>query len=242
MKGLSKFVLGLIICILLVGIVFAANEGFGSQNNETGNSVNASVSNNASNSEEAQQRQTIRERNEFKDELRELRQEKKELKGNLREYLRERNEIRARILGKNVTFDKQGEKLRLRVENHMAETMLNITEELDEDNETVLKVKDSNGNLRIIKIMPDTVAERALERLRLKNCVEEEGCSIELKEVGQGEQAKLAYEMKTQRQSKVFGLFGARMQVQAQVDAETGEIVRVNKPWWAFLASEPAEE
>jgi hypothetical protein len=29
------------------------------------------------------------------------------------------------------------------------------------------------------------------------------------------------------------------MQVQAQVDAETGEIIQVNKPWWAFLAVEP---
>jgi len=89
--------------------------------------------------------------------------------------------------------------------------------------------------------MPNTASETALQRLRLKNCNEEQGCNIELKEVGQGQQAKLAYEMKTQRQSKVFGLFGARMQVQAQVDAETGEIVRVKKPWWAFLASEPAE-
>jgi len=32
------------------------------------------------------------------------------------------------------------------------------------------------------------------------------------------------------------------MNVEAQVDAETGEIIRVKKPWWAFLASEPAEE
>jgi hypothetical protein len=31
------------------------------------------------------------------------------------------------------------------------------------------------------------------------------------------------------------------MDVQAQVDAETGELLKVKKPWWAFLASEPQE-
>lgn len=31
------------------------------------------------------------------------------------------------------------------------------------------------------------------------------------------------------------------MQVQAQVNAESGEIIIVNKPWWTFLAIEPEE-
>lgn len=37
--------------------------------------------------------------------------------------------------------------------------------------------------------------------LKLKYCVGEQGCSIELKEVGQGDQTKLTYELKTQRQA-----------------------------------------
>ena len=87
--------------------------------------------------------------------------------------------------------------------------------------------------------MPDVASETALQRLRLRNC--DENCSIELREVGVGGQARMVYETKTQRNSRVFGLFGARMDVQAQVDAETGELVYVNKSWWAFLASEPEE-
>jgi hypothetical protein len=92
-----------------------------------------------------------------------------------------------------------------------------------------------------VKVMPDTASEKALERLRLKTCSDENECQIELKEVGSGDNAKLAYEVKTQRRSKLFGLFGMKMQVQAQVDAETGEVIQTSKPWWAFLASEPAE-
>ena len=106
-----------------------------------------------------------------------------------------------------------------------------------------LKMMLSNGRNAEIKIMPDRASETALERLRLRVCNESQGCSIELKEVGKGEgnKTRAAYEIKTQRRSKIFGLFGAKMKVQAQVDAESGEVIRVKKPWWAFLASEPEE-
>ncbi len=115
---------------------------------------------------------------------------------------------------------------------------------IDQENvngQTKLTTKLSNGRDAEVKVMPDKASETALERLRLKNCVEADGCSIELKETGSGDNAKLAYEVKTQRKSKVFGLFNAEMDVEAQVDAETGELLRTNKPWWAFLASEPEE-
>ena len=99
----------------------------------------------------------------------------------------------------------------------------------------------SNGKNSEIKIMPNIASETALEKLKLKTCSEEEGCQIELKEVGSGDKMTFAYELKTQKRAKVFGLFGAKMQVQAQVNAEDGELIRTKKSWWAFLASEPEE-
>ncbi len=131
--------------------------------------------------------------------------------------------------------------MRLEVGGVGVDCPFNLTQE-QVQNRTKLKAQLSNGRNAEIKVMPDTASETALNRLRLKVCDEAQGCSLELKEVGQGEQTKLAYELKTQRQSKVFGLFKARMNVRAQVDAETGEIIRVQKPWWAFLASESEEE
>ncbi len=144
--------------------------------------------------------------------------------------------------GQQITVQEQSNnKMQLKVNGISADCGLNLTQNQIQ-NKTKLETKLSNGRNAEVKVMPDTASETALQRLRLKNCVEEDGCNIELKEVGQGEKTKLAYEVKTQRQSKVFGLFKAKMQVQAQVDAETGEIIRVKKPWWAFLASEPEEE
>jgi hypothetical protein len=117
-----------------------------------------------------------------------------------------------------------------------AETELEIEEET-ENNRTRLKIKLSNGKTVEIKIMPGVASGKALERLRLKVCSEENKCKLELKEVGN----KLAYEVQLQRNSKVLAIFKAKMLVKAQVDAETGEVIKVKKPWWAFLATEPDE-
>jgi len=144
--------------------------------------------------------------------------------------------------GKQMTVQRQSNnQMQLKVNGISADCGLDLTQK-QVQNKTKLETKLSNGRNAEIKIMPDAASEKALERLRLKNCIEEEGCNLELKEVGQGEEVKLAYELKTQRKAKIFGLFGTEMQVQAHVDAENGEIIQMKKPWWAFLASEPAEE
>lgn len=96
---------------------------------------------------------------------------------------------------------------------------------------------NTSRGLKKVKYMPDQVKERALERLRIRNCGEENNCSIELKEVGK----QLAYEIQAERHAKLLGMFRKKMQVKAQVDAETGELIKVKKAWWAFLASEPEE-
>jgi len=109
-------------------------------------------------------------------------------------------------------------------------------------NKTKLYVKLSNGKNAEIKIMPNTASENALERLRLKVCSEENNCQIELKEIGKSDEEKqLAYEIQIERHSRIIGIFQKKMQVQAQVNAESGEVIKVKKPWWAFLAIEPEE-
>ena len=131
--------------------------------------------------------------------------------------------------------------MELTVGNSKAMTGLQISSETS-GNKTTLRTQLSNGRNVEIKVMPDAASEKALERLRLKTCTEEKGCSIELKEVGKGDSAKLAYEVKTKRTSRILGMFKKNMNVEAQVNAENGEVIRTGKPWWAFLASEPAEE
>jgi hypothetical protein len=128
----------------------------------------------------------------------------------------------------------EGNEVKLQSGNVEAKTTMVMTQE-NVQNKTQLKVQLSNGLNSEVKVMPNTASETALAKLGAK-CEGE--CTIELKEVGTGNQVKAAYEIKTQKQAKVLGLFQAKMQVQAQVDAETGEVIQAKKPWWAFLATE----
>jgi glutamate 5-kinase len=130
--------------------------------------------------------------------------------------------------------------IRLKVQDAEAHTDLEIVPEQVQER-TKLKVQLSNGRNAEIKIMPDVASERALERLKSNVCSVENNCSIELKEVGVGDQTRAAYEIKAEKQARVFGLFKTKMQIRAEVDAENGEVIRTRKPWWAVIATESDE-
>jgi len=128
----------------------------------------------------------------------------------------------------------------LKVNEVPAETDLNITAETDAEGKTKFTTKLKNGKDLEIKIMPNTASEKALERLKLKVCSTDNNYTIQLKDVGNGETEKVQYEVQIERHSKILGIFQKKMQVSADVDAQTGDI-KVHKPWWAFIATEPAE-
>lgn len=161
----------------------------------------------------------------------------------LSEQIRERKEeLKAGeyngSLGQLLQVRELAQNLReLRVNGVTAETELNITAETDEKGETNFTVKLNNGRKAQIKIMPDTAAEIALERLRLKVCSTENNCTIQLKDVGNGSKEDISYELQIERHSRILGIFQKKMQVSTEVDAETGEVSNVKKPWWAFIAT-----
>lgn len=89
---------------------------------------------------------------------------------------------------------------------------------------------ETSSGVKEIKIMPETASETAIAKLGELNF------TIELKEVGKGDDAKPVYELTGNKQGKFLGIFKIIARVQAQVDAETGN-VKIIKPWWSFLAS-----
>ena len=84
--------------------------------------------------------------------------------------------------------------------------------------------------------MPDRASAVALSKMRAK--CEQRNCTIELKEVGAQNKTRLAYIVETEKESKIFLIFKKKMPVKAEVDAETGEVLSLKKPWWAFIAKE----
>ncbi|MFA7707389.1 MAG: PepSY domain-containing protein [Candidatus Pacearchaeota archaeon] len=100
--------------------------------------------------------------------------------------------------------------------------------------EGICKYSLSNGRKAEIKIMPETASERARERLGELNF------TIELKEVVSGSETRdnrPVYELTGDKEGRFLGLFKTKGKIITQIDAETGEVVKTKKPWWAFLAS-----
>ncbi len=123
-----------------------------------------------------------------------------------------------------------------------AKTGLNLTAEDIEDGKVgqILRAYLSNGAYARIKIMPDRAAAKAVERLKAK-CIER-NCTVELKEFKVGNKSIAGYEVETEKDSKLLLIFSKKIKVRAVVDAETGDIIYLKKPWWAFLAKEKDEE
>jgi len=105
-----------------------------------------------------------------------------------------------------------------------------------EKNETQVGVKGGikfNGekiyfNDKEIKIMPETASEKAIQTLELKK-----DTRIELKDTG-----KPTYEVSGKKEVKLFGFIKTEMPIKTEVNAETGNIEKTEKPWWSFLAKE----
>ena len=217
-------------CILVSSLVFAAGTGSGRQSDQSGQPEVTGQPDDSVNPEETGTGTQITQETQNQGENSQIQTQSQVQSGSLTMQGGKRLQVQT---GSNT-------QVQLKSGNAEAKTSMNMTQEQTQTG-TKLQVQLSNGKNSEVKVMPDTASEKAMEQLRMKVCSTENGCSIELKEVGFGEQVKAAYEIKVQKQSKILGLFQAKMQVQAQVDAENGEVIQTKKPWWAFLASESEE-
>lgn len=99
--------------------------------------------------------------------------------------------------------------------------------------------KNENGTLvgkfkgieKEIKVLPDQVKERIRERLKQKTCECDE---MELDEDG-------IYQVQAQKRARLFLIIPIKEKVKAQVNSETGEIIRIRTSWWGFLARDVKE-
>lgn len=83
---------------------------------------------------------------------------------------------------------------------------------------------------RPIKVLPDEVKMKIKERIKAK--LENE--SIHLEEDG-------TYKIKAKKKSRLFFLIPISENIEADIDAETGEFIVVKRPWWGFVAKDEVE-
>lgn len=237
---MKKILIGLVFCILLSSSVLAQGPGSGqdsgTQGAGQGTLTNVTGSGQGNGTQETGQGALTNT---------ETQQQNQGEENQIQNQIQAENRVRAGTYtsesGERMQIQEQANnRIQLNSGGVSAQTSMEMTQEQTQTG-TRLRVKLSNGQNSEVKIMPDVASENALEQLRIRVCSEENGCQIELKEVGQGEQVKAVYEVQAQKKAKILWLFETKMQVQAQVDAENGEVIQVQKPWWAFLASESEE-
>ncbi len=171
-------------------------------------------------------------------EVREVRELRAEQISDIREKLQDGEELNfseRRIILRRINH----QIMELRAKKARIKTRLDLN---NEGNESELKARLSNGRNARIKIMPDAASEKALARLRLKHCNEtRNNCTIELKEVGEGNKTRAVYEARARKTFRILGFIKNRQEVRTRIDAETGEEIEVRRPWWAWMATEEDE-
>lgn len=126
--------------------------------------------------------------------------------------------------------------VKIKVRGVDAVSDLDLEEEAEQKKLKKLKTKVSNGNYREIKVMPNRASETAIERLKTNK-----GLEIQLKEVGEGNDLRVVYDIEGNRTIKLLGLFKVKAELKARVDAETGELIEFETPWWYFLVGKEIE-
>ena len=171
----------------------------------------------------------------YKDDLFELRDVAQELVSTLNNSNLTRDE-KQKILDELRSLGQERRKVGVEYKDEVRGIRVEYRNELKNFlNETKVDYKLRDGRNFSVKIMPEVASERAIERLGLKVCNESNGCSIGFKEVGVENKTRLFYSLKAEKEGRFLGLFKTKMGVTSDVDAETGEVVRMKKPWWAFL-------
>lgn len=114
-----------------------------------------------------------------------------------------------------------------------ADSKINLTI-LRLDNESKIGAYLSNGVFFEVNYLPDQASAIALNKIGAN--FDNLESYVELKEEKEKGKEKLIYEIRTEREVKFLGLFNKKLGVRTSVDAKTGEIIKVENPWWIALA------
>ncbi len=142
-----------------------------------------------------------------------------------------------RVLGRNVSLKLIGGGLDLiEIESFgvSAKSGLNLSVETNSTEDQVIRASLSNGREVVLKIMPDQ-ALKTVSRLGGTECLD---CAIELGEETVNDKIWLCYTVISYRQTKFLFFLNKKIDSEILVDAEGGGVIKINKPWWSFLARE----
>ena len=163
---------------------------------------------------------------------------KDRLKDEIKERIREKSgKIVREVEGRFI--DAEGNEVKFKRKITIKNGKVEIETKLKIDGEgSNLSVEDSEGRKHRIKVTPEKL--RALmERFNANNIT-----NFSLEEVKHKNIPRVVYKINSEHPGRFLGIFKIALRAETQVDPETGEILAINGPWWAFLVADqiPDEE
>ena len=151
------------------------------------------------------------------------------------------NGVERKIVIKIVEKDGK-RKIKIEGENEAEDEDNDIETELEldddfEGNQSDLEATTSDGERHRIRVLPDEARQIIMERLKALNIT-----NITLEEIKHKNIPQAVYQIETNKHGRFLGIFKFAMKIEGQVDPETGEVLDVNKPWWAILVAEQDED
>jgi len=117
---------------------------------------------------------------------------------------------------------------------NIIETELEVENEFNEE-ESDIMIKTTDGQRHAIKVLPERVRKVVRERLRIR---ETSLSNLTIEEIMENGVPRVVYKLASEHPGKFLGIFKTAMKAETRIDPETGEILNINKPWWAFLVNE----
>ena len=117
----------------------------------------------------------------------------------------------------------------IEVKGAQVDTKLAIKAE-SKESETILVATLSTGVDQEIIVLPDAALEIALDELKTS-----ENLDIQIKEVSDQDDLKAVFEAKANQQGKILGIFDVNLELETLIDTQTGEVIKTERPWFAFL-------
>lgn len=131
-----------------------------------------------------------------------------------------RLEVEARVKNRNVMVKKEENKIYVEVNGPVrVKAVVEAPVAVD--------VNSIEVGRRPLKVLPDEVLEKI--KRKLKNVLPEE---IKLRV----EENKPVYQVKAKVKGRLLFIIPVEIPVETEVDAETGTVVRIRKPWWSIFA------
>ena len=212
---MKRVVIAFLLSFLLLGmllhfpLVIAENNDSDNNNSSGSGSDNSGSSNDNSNTDE-DERDDLRERTEVR--------------------VKERNgEVEKEIRVERRTAE--GEKIRIERRIRVKDGEIEIRTKLKvEGSGSNFSVVDSKGERHRIRVTPEKLRMLIKERLLAENIT-----NFSIDEIKHKNIPRVVFKVNSEHPGRFLGIFKIAMKAETFVDPETGEVIDVSKPWWAFL-------